>query len=324
MALSEQFMLQIYRTMVLGRLFEQRVEQMAHRGFVPGSVHLGVGEEAACVGACLALARKDYILPSHRGHTADLAKGTDPGRLLAEIIGRATGPCGGRAGSCHFADAAVNNLGVQGIVGAVFPVAVGAALTQKRLNTGRVVLAWFGDGASHEGTFHESMNLAAIWKLPVVWVCVNNLYAMGTSFVATTAVANIADQACAYAMPGLVVDGNDVLAVYEAVHKARQRALAGDGPTLIECKTYRHRGHSTFDKNAYRSQEEIAEWMAKDPIPRLERVLRELGILDDKLVAQIEEQVKQQVDQAEDFALNSPDPHPETATELVLCHKEVR
>jgi TPP-dependent pyruvate/acetoin dehydrogenase alpha subunit len=324
MALSEQFMLQIYRTMVLGRLFEQRVEQMANRGLVPGSVHLGVGEEAACVGACLALAREDYILPSHRGHVADLAKGTDPGRLLAEIVGRATGPCGGRAGSCHFADAAVNNLGVQGIIGAAFPVAVGAALTQKRLDTGRVVLTWFGDGASHEGTFHEAMNLAAIWKLPVLWVCVNNLYAMGTSFAATTAVANVADQACAYGIPGLVVDGNDVLAVYEAVHEARQRALAGDGPTLIECKTYRHRGHSTFDKNAYRSQEEIAEWTAKDPIPRFEGVLRGLGILDDKLVAQIEAQVRRQVDEAEDFALNSPDPLPEAATELVLCHREVR
>ncbi len=323
MALSEEFMLQMYRYMVLGRLFEQRAEQIANRGLVPGSIHLGIGEEATHVGACMALAHEDYIIPTHRGHAADIVKGADPKRVMAEIIGRTTGCCGGRAGSSHIADAASNNLGVQGIIGPVFPVASGAALTQKRLNTGRIVLAWFGDGASHEGTFHEAMNLSAIWKLPVVWVCVNNQYAMGTSFVSTTAVENVADQACAYNMPGLVIDGNDILVVYETVREARERALAGEGPTLIECKTYRHRGHSTFDKNAYRPQEEIDEWLKRDPIPRFEQTLRERGILDDERIAQIADEVKQQVDEAEEFALDSPEPRPEAAMEFVLCQSEV-
>jgi pyruvate dehydrogenase E1 component alpha subunit len=323
MALSKELMIKMYHDMVLGRVFEQRVEQLANKGLIPGSAHLGIGEEASNVGPCMALAPEDYILPSHRGHVADIAKGAEPGKLLAEIMGRATGSCGGRSGSCHFADAASNNLGVQGIIGAVFPVAAGAALTQKRLNSGRMVLAWFGDGASHEGTFHEALNLSAIWKLPVVWLCINNQYAMGTSFASTTAVDNIADQACAYDMPGVLVDGNDVVAVYEAVHEARERALADDGPTLIECKTYRHRGHSTFDRNAYRTQQEIAEWMARDPIPRFERDLLDQGILDDERVAQIASEVGQIVDEAEAFAINSPEPPPEAALDLVLAPREV-
>jgi pyruvate dehydrogenase E1 component alpha subunit len=323
MALSKELLIKMYHDMVLGRVFEQRVEQLANKGLIPGSAHLGIGEEASNVGPCMALAPEDYILPSHRGHVADIAKGAEPGKLLAEIMGRATGSCGGRSGSCHFADAASNNLGVQGIIGAVFPVAAGAALTQKRLNSGRMVLAWFGDGASHEGTFHEALNLSAIWKLPVVWLCINNQYAMGTSFASTTAVDNIADQACAYDMPGVLVDGNDVVAVYEAVHEARERALADDGPTLIECKTYRHRGHSTFDRNAYRTQQEMAEWMARDPIPRFERDLLDQGILDDERVAQIASEVGQIVDEAEAFAINSPEPPPEAALDLVLAPREV-
>jgi len=323
MALSEEFLLRMYRYMVLGRLFEQRAEQIANRGVVPGSIHLGIGEEAAQVGACLALAPEDYIIPTHRGHIADIAKGSEPKRVMAEIVGRATGCCGGRAGSCHIADAGCNNLGVQGIIGAVFPVAAGAALTQKRLNTGRVVLAYFGDGSSHEGTFHEAMNLSAIWKLPVVWVCVNNHYAMGTSFVRTTAVENVADQACAYFFFGKLETAYDILLVYETVREARERALAGEGPTLIECKTYRHRGHSTFDKNAYRPQEEMDEWLRRDPLPRFEQTLRERGILSDERVAQITDDVRQVVDEAEAFALDSPNPPPESAVDLVFCQREV-
>lgn len=323
MELSTEFLLKMYRYMVLGNLFEQRAEQLANRGLVPGSIHLGIGEEASNVGACMALAHEDYIIPSHRGHVADIAKGADPERLMAEMLGRSTGSCGGRAGSCHFADAASNNLGVQGIIGAVFPIAAGAALTQKRLKTGRIVLAFFGDGASHEGTFHETLNLSAIWKLPVVWVCVNNQYAMGTSFVNTTAVHNIADQACAYDMPGVVVDGNDVLAVYETVREARARALAGRGPSLIECKTYRHRGHSSFDRNLYRPQEEIEQWMKRAPIPQFEQTLRERGLLDDQMIAQVAAEAQRVVDEAEEFALNSPESPPEAAMEYVLCQSEV-
>jgi acetoin:2,6-dichlorophenolindophenol oxidoreductase subunit alpha len=322
--LSQELQLRMYRLMVFGRLFEQRAEQVANRGLVPGSIHLGIGEEAANVGPALALAPEDYILPSHRGHVAAIAKGADPGRIMAEMMGRATGFGGGRAGSCHLADAGSNNLGVQGIIGAVFPVAAGAALTQKRLGTGRVVLAWFGDGAAHEGTFHEALNLSSIWKLPVIWVCVNNEYAMGTSFASTTAVKNIADQACAYAMPGLALDGNDVVAAYEAVCEARERALSGAGPTLVELKTYRHRGHSTFDRNTYRPQEEIERWMARDPIRSFERTLRAQGILDDGLVTEIAAEMERRMDEAEAFAVNSPNPAPESAMELVLCQSEVQ
>jgi pyruvate dehydrogenase E1 component alpha subunit len=322
MTVSDGLLLEMYRHMVLGRLFEQRAEELAHRGLVPGSIHLGIGEEATHVGACMALAPEDYMIPTHRGHAAHIVKGADPNRVMAEIVGRATGTCGGRAGSSHLAHAASRNLGVQGIIGAVFPIAVGAALTQKRTGTASIVLAYFGDGASHEGTFHEALNMSSIWKLPLVWVCVNNQYAMGTSFAYTSAVPNVADRACAYGMPGLAIDGNDVLAVYEAVQQARERALAGEGPTLIECKTYRHRGHSSFDTNRYRPQAEIDEWMRRDPIARFETALRERGMLDDERVAHVEREARRQVDEAEAFTLESPEPPPEAGIELVYCRAE--
>jgi pyruvate dehydrogenase E1 component alpha subunit len=315
---------QMYRDMVLGRLFELRAEQLAHRGLVAGSIHLGIGEEATQVGACRALAPQDYLVPSHRTHVADIVKGTDPGRLMAEIIGRATGHCGGRAGSSHFADASTHNLGVQGIIGAVFPVATGAALAQKRLNTGCIVLAFFGDGASNQGTFHEALNLTALWKLPIVWVCANNQYGMGTRFDNTSALPNVGDRACAYGMPGHVVDGNDVLAVYEVACEARARALAGFGPTLIECKTYRHRGHSTFDRNTYRSQEEIDAWMKRDPLLLFEQALRAEGLLTDESVAAIAAEMGRSMDVAEVFAVQSPDPAPAAVMEMVFCPSEVK
>ena len=315
---------QMYRDMVLGRLFELRAEQLTHRGLVAGSIHLGIGEEATQVGVCRALAAQDYLIPSHRTHVADIVKGTDPGRLMAEIIGRATGHCGGRAGSSHFADASTRNLGVQGIIGAVFPVATGAALAQQRLNSGCIVLAFFGDGASNQGTFHEALNLTALWKLPIVWVCANNQYGMGTRFDKTSALPNVGDRACAYGMPGHVVDGNDVLAVYEVVREARERALAGFGPTLIECKTYRHRGHSTFDRNTYRSQEEMDAWMKRDPLLLFEKTLRTEGLLTDESVAAIASESGQSMDAAEAFAVQSPDPAPAAVMEMVFCPSEVR
>jgi acetoin:2,6-dichlorophenolindophenol oxidoreductase subunit alpha len=324
MQLDSALLLQMYEDMIFGREFELCAEKLANRGLVPGSIHLGIGEEASQVGACRALAFEDYLLPSHRTHVGDIVKGADPKRLMAEIIGRSTGYCGGRAGSSHFADKASHNLGVQGIIGAVFPVATGAALTQKRLNTGRIVLAFFGEGASHQGTFHEGLNLSSLWKLPLVWLCVNNHYAMGTRFDRTSAAKNVADRALAYNMPGCVVDGNDVVAVYEAVWTARERALAGDGPTLIECKTYRHRGHSTFDKNSYRPQEEIDAWIKRDPTLTFEKNLREEDLLNDKMVERIADMVKQKIDEVEAFAVQSPEPDPESALETIFDQSEVR
>lgn len=324
MQIENSLLLTLYEDMVLGRAFELCAEALAHQGLVAGSIHLGIGEEAAQVGACRALSPQDYLLPSHRTHVGDLVKGTDPKYLLAEIIGRRTGLCGGRAGSSHFADKSTHNLGVQGIIGAVFPVATGAALTQQRLKSGRIVLAFFGEGASHQGTFHESLNLSALWKLPVVWLCVNNQYAMGTAFSRTSAAANVADRACAYNIPGVVVDGNDVTAVYEAVWTARQRAVAGDGPTLIECKTYRHRGHSTFDKNSYRPQAEIDAWLQRDPIPAFERRLRLKGILDDDRAGEIAARVKRRIAEAETFARQSPEPEPASVVKNIFSSSEVR
>ncbi len=323
MEIESDLMLRMYEEMIFGREFELCAEKLAHRGLVAGSIHLGIGEEAAQVGACLALAPQDYLLPSHRTHVGDLTKGADPKRLMSEIIGRQTGFCGGRAGSSHFADKSTNNLGVQGIIGAVFPVAAGAALTQKMSHSGRVVLAIFGEGASHQGTFHESLNLSALWKLPVVWMCINNQYAMGTSFEKTSAAANVADRACAYNMPGIVVDGNDVIAVYQAISAARQRALAGEGPTLVECKTYRHRGHSTFDKNSYRSQEEIDAWLKKDPVLLFEKVLRLEKILDDEKATGILSRVKAKLDQVEEYAVQSPEPEPASAVLKIFSESEV-
>jgi acetoin:2,6-dichlorophenolindophenol oxidoreductase subunit alpha len=314
--------LQMYYDMVLGRAFELRAEALAHRGLVPGSIHLGIGEEATQVGAVRALAPDDYLMPSHRCHVADLVKGSDPRRLLAELTGRAGGYCEGRGGTAHFADRATYNLGVQGIIGAVFPVAVGAGLAQQRLAAGHVVLAFFGDGASNQGTFHEAMNLSSLWKLPIVWVCANNQYGMGTRFDRTSAVTGVAERACAYAMPGVAIDGNDVVAVYEAAGEAVERARTGGGPTLIECLTYRHRGHSTFDKNSYRPQAEIDAWLQRDPVPRFERRLRDQGLLDDASVAQIGADVARCVDEAEAFTLASPDPAPERALDLIFCPSE--
>lgn len=324
MQIHPNLLIEMYEDMVFGRAFELCAEKLAHRGLVAGSIHLGIGEEATQVGACRAIAAQDYLVPSHRTHVGDLVKGADPKRLMAEIIGRSTGACGGRAGSSHFADKASGNLGVQGIIGAVFPVVAGAALTQKRLNTGRVVLAFFGEGASHQGAFHEALNLSALWKLPAVWLCVNNQYAMGTRFDRTSAAANVADRACAYQIPGCVVDGNDVTAVYEAVYEARQRALAGSGPTLIECKTFRHRGHSTFDQNSYRSQEEIDAWLQRDPIQIFEQNLRLQGLLDNARVEATAARTAQRIDEIEAFAVNSPQPAPESVLEMIFSPNEVK
>jgi pyruvate dehydrogenase E1 component alpha subunit len=256
---------------------------------------------------------------THRGYAHVLAKGTPPGRVLAEILGKATGCCGGRIGQYGISDSLCNNLGGQHVLGNTFTLAVGAALAQKRLNTGRMVLAFFGDGATSLGAFHESLNIAALWRLPVVWVCDNNLYGMSTRFDRVSPVENVADRAAAYNVPGVVVDGNDVVAVYETVTIARQRALAGEGPTLVECKTYRQRGHSASDVRRYRPQEEVDAWLTRDPIATFEKVLRERNLLDDQLVEGIAAEARASVDEAEQFAVNSPDPPAEAGAALVFA-----
>jgi TPP-dependent pyruvate/acetoin dehydrogenase alpha subunit len=269
------------RTMWTARRFEEAVDQLFARGLMHGTMHLSIGQEASAVGTCLALRPDDLITSTHRGHSHCVAKGADLTRMMAELLAKDTGYCRGRGGSMHIADVATGNLGANGIVGGGIPIAVGAALAQQLGGTGRVVIAFFGDGAANEGAFHEAANLAAVWELPVVFVCENNHYGMSMSADEAFAIEDISSRAAAYGFPGITADGNDLQAVYEAVSAAVDRARAGDGPTLVENVTYRWKGHSKSDKNLYRTREEIAEWQGRDPIARFEDAVRGTGSLDE-------------------------------------------
>jgi pyruvate dehydrogenase E1 component alpha subunit len=296
------------RKMLLIRRFEEGAEDSYMRGLIHGTMHLSIGQEASAVAACMELRAADRITSTHRGHGHCIARGADVGRMFAEFFGKETGYCRGRGGSMHIADVEGGNLGANGIVGGGLPIAVGAALSARRLGTGGVTLCFFGDGANNEGAFHESLNMAAVWKLPVVFVCENNQYGMSTSTERSTAVARIADRAAAYSMPGVTVDGNDFSAVAEAAHVAIARARAGEGPGLIESLTYRWRGHSKSDRNRYRTKAEIESWMARDPIARFEAELLAHGVIDSDGVAAIRAGVDAEIAAGIDFARNSPAP----------------
>ncbi len=296
------------RQMYLIRKFEEGAEDSYTRGLIHGTMHLSIGQEASAVGACIGLSETDKITSTHRGHGHSIAKGADVGRMFAEFFGKETGYCKGRGGSMHIADVGKGNLGANGIVGGGLPIAVGAALSAKRLETGAVTVCFFGDGANNEGAFHEALNMAAIWKLPVIFLCENNKYGMSMSTDRSTAVASIADRAVAYAMAGASVDGNDFSAVSEASEAAIARARAGEGPSLIEAVTYRWRGHSKSDRNRYRSKEEIAEWMACDPIPRMVQMLSDHGIIGAGDAARIEAEAEAEIVQGIAFAKESPAP----------------
>jgi 2-oxoisovalerate dehydrogenase E1 component len=311
--------LNLLRQMWEIRMFEDKVYELLGLNVIKGASHLYAGEEAVAVGAISTLNDDDLITSTHRGHGhchargATLAKTEDArqehyNKMMAELCGRATGYCLGRGGSMHIADVEKGNLGATGIVGGNIPVATGAALAQKMQDTGRVVLCFFGDGASQTGNFHESLNLAGLWRLPVVFIVENNLYGMSVPLQSAAAKLDIADRACAYEMPGEVVDGMDILAVREAVGRAVERARSGEGPSLIECKTYRWYGHSRSDPRKYRTKEEEAAWKARDPIPNLAARLVEAGIATEAEVDEIEEQVEQAIEEATNFALNSPTP----------------
>ncbi len=307
-AYAPERLVEALRRMRLIRAFEEGAEESYTRGLIHGTMHLSIGQEASAVGSCMALTDEDKITSTHRGHGHCIAKGADLGRMFAEFFGKETGYCRGRGGSMHIADVAKGNLGANGIVGGGLPIAVGAALSARRLGTGAVTVCFFGDGAGNEGAFHEALNMASIWRLPVVFVCENNLYGMSTSTERSTAVRHVADRAAAYSMPGVTVDGNDFSAVTEAVDAAVARARAGDGPSLVENLTYRWRGHSKSDRNRYRTKEEIAEWQGRDPIARMTDMLRAHGIVDDDAVAGIEAEVAETVAAAIAFAKDSPAP----------------
>lgn len=316
-AYSPEVLRDALRQMYLIRRFEEGAEESYMRGLIHGTMHLSIGQEASAVGSSLGLRESDQITSTHRGHGHCIAKGADVGRMFAEFFGKETGYCRGRGGSMHIADVTKGNLGANGIVGGGLPIAVGAALSMKMQKRDDVVICFFGDGANNEGAFHESLNMAAIWKLPVVFVCENNKYGMSMSAERATAVKNISERAVAYAMPGVTVDGNSVSDVAEAVDAAVARARAGEGPSLVENLTYRHRGHSKSDRNRYRTKEEIDDWISRDPIGRFETELTTYGVMDavqlDALRAEIETEIAAGIE----FAKNSPAPDVSDATRFV-------
>ena len=306
--------LQMYRQMVRIRSFEDNANQLYLSGKMPGLTHMYSGQEAVAVGICEALEKTDHITSTHRGHCHCIAKCAEVSRMFAEFFGKESGYCRGRGGSMHIADLSTGNLGANGIVGGGLPIAVGAAFSAKQLGTGAVAVCFFGDGANNEGAFHEALNMAAVWKLPVVFFCENNRYGMSVSTERSTAVKSIADCAVAYAMPGVSIDGNDLSAITEAMEAAVTRARAGDGPTLIESLTYRWRGHSKSDRNRYRSKEEIADWMTRDPIRRFAEQLVEHGVLTPDEVTALKADAAREIAQGIVFAQEAPSPDPAMGT----------
>jgi pyruvate dehydrogenase E1 component alpha subunit len=302
------------RRMYLIRRFEEGAEDAYTRGLIHGTMHLSIGQEASAVGSCMDLRKSDYITSTHRGHGHCIAKGAEPKLMFAEFFGKEEGYCRGRGGSMHIADVEGGNLGANGIVAGGIPIAVGAALAIKKQKRDDVALCFFGDGASNEGAFHEALNMAAIWKLPVVFICENNKYGMSVSTERSMAVTHVADRAGSYNMPGQVVDGNRIEDVSEAIMEATARARRGEGPSLIECKTYRIRGHSKSDRNRYRTKEEIEEWQAKDPIGHFEAELVSHGILKPDEVAAIRTDAEREIAEAIEFARNGTDPDPREGT----------
>lgn len=294
------------------RFFEEGAEDSYTRGLIHGTMHLSIGQEGSAVGVCMMLDDTDQITSTHRGHGHCVAKGAELKLMFAEFFGKEEGYCKGRGGSMHIADVSKGNLGANGIVGGGLPIAVGAALANKKLKNNKVVVCFFGDGASNEGAFHESLNMASVWNLPVVFVCENNGYGMSTSTARSTSVEHIADRAVAYSMPGEIVDGNAISDVAEVTRTAVERARSGNGPSLIECKTYRWRGHSKSDRNRYRTVEEIDNWKKKDPIKRFEHQLREFNILTLDEINAVSMQAKKDVEDAIEYARAGTDPDPAT------------
>ncbi len=308
----------MYRQMLTIRRFEERCNYLYMQGRIPSTLHLYVGQEAVAVGVCTHLSHEDTIASTHRPHGHAIAKGVSLRSIMAELFAKATGCCQGKGGSMHVGDVAVGMFPAIAIVGGGIPVAAGAALAAKQLGNGRVAVAFFGEGAANEGAFHETLNMAAIWSLPAIFVCENNLYAASTPVSTTFKVENIADRAAAYGMSGEIVDGNDVLAVYEAAGRVIERARRGGGPTLLECKTYRMVGHSRSDPRTYRSREEEEAWSHLDPIPRLGQRLLAAGLATEEALAAIEKEVDDAIDDAVAFAEDSPSPQAEDALKHVF------
>lgn len=313
---TSEVMLDLYRTMCRIRAFETSVAELFAANRMPGHVHLSTGEEAVAAGVCCALRKDDYITSTHRGHGHMIAKGAETRRMMAELYGKTTGYCKGKGGSMHIADFSLGVLGANGVVAGGFPIAVGAGLSCKLRKSDQVVACFFGDGASNRGTFHEGLNMASIWKLPILFVCENNQFASTTPFSYSTSVKSIAVRAEGYAIPGKSVDGNQVLKVREAVLEAVDRARRGKGPTLLEAMTYRIRGHYEGDPQRYRTKEEIEEQAKKrDPIRQFRDLLSKKELLSKDLDRQIQDEIGQEMREAIRFAEESPLPLPADALE---------
>lgn len=310
--LSKEFLIEAQRRMVRIRLFDDRASKMVKRGQIPGTVHTSIGQEAQVVGACMALGNQDYMTGNHRSHGHPIGKGSPLAPLMAELVGKATGVCGGKGGSLHLADFSVGSLGESGIVGSNIPIATGAALSSKILDNGKVSLAFFGDGAANQGNLYESMNLAGIWDLPVIFLCENNLYALSTpSHTVTSGV--IASRAAGFNIPGIRVEnGQDFIAVHEAVATAVARARRGEGPSLIEVVTYRFNEHSEGLRLGvdYRDPVEKAEWLAKDPIVLFRSYLVENAIVSGEELDAMYKEIEIEVEEAFEFSQSSPFPDP--------------
>jgi pyruvate dehydrogenase E1 component alpha subunit len=319
-SLPEEKLIGLYEKMVLIRVYEEKIGEIFAAGKLPGFVHLYIGEEAIAVGVCANLKKSDYISSTHRAHGHCIAKDCDMKKMTAELYGKATGCCKGKGGSMHLAELEVGVLGASAVVGASVPWAVGAALSARIRNTDQVAVAFFGDGAINQGVVQECFNIAAVWKLPVIFVVENNLYATSLPTRPTKiqsqyscSIEDLSKRALGYDIPGLTVDGMDVLAVYKAAEEAVQRAREKLGPTLIECKTYRYRGHFEGDPLMYRSKEELERWLVKDPILNFKKKLMEAGVLTEKEAEDISSKAKKIVEEAVQFAEESPDPLPKDA-----------
>lgn len=320
---SKEMFLGIYEKMLRIRKFELRLTEYFTKGMLYGNIHTSIGQEAVAVGVCEALEQTDFMTSTHRGHGHSLAKGAKSDIMMAELFGKKTGYCKGKGGSMHVTDVSLGILGSNGIVGAGIPIATGSGLTSKIRGTKEVTVAFFGDAASNQGTFHESINMAAAWKLPVVYLCENNNYGVSVNIHNVTNNANIAERARAYNIPGVTVDGNDPLAVYEAVKQAVKNAREGKGPSLVECMTWRMRGHYEGDPAAYRPKEVTEEWGKKDPIDNF-RVFLLKNDIDEKEIIAVEEGIEKEIEAAVQFALDSPLPDPSEVTTDVYASDNER
>jgi len=311
--LDKNILIKMLKQMLTIRYFEEQVDKFYMKGEVHGTGHLYIGMEAVAVGAISALAKEHLITSTHRGHGHCIAKGADLKLMMAELLGKATGYCKGKGGSMHIADISLGNLGANAIVGGGIPIATGAALAIEKMKTNQVVLCFFGDGATNQGVFHESVNMASIWNLPIIYIIENNKYGMGFPIEKAVNIDKLSKRACAYGLEGITIEGNDVIGIYKTTNKLLEKIRNGSAPVILECMTYRWKGHSKMDAELYRTKEEVAAWKKKCPIIKYKKHLINEAILKPVEIKNIEKDVQIRITEAAKFAKDSPFPDPEDA-----------